>query len=297
VLRLAKLQHGCVHRSQFHAAGFSNKALARRVAHGHFDRLQPDVFLVRRQSPALLERAMAAALELCGNAVIGGRTAASIWGMLDGAPSEIDVTVVGRNAGPRQGVRIRRSQTLTGKDLRWRSGIPLSSPARTLIELAAVLSRIELENALAEARFRSLVRDSELTGALARASSRSGAPALSRLLADMHAQGADPARTRSVYEQKLLQLIRDAELPKPFTNARVEGHVVDMIWPAQRLIVEFDGFAYHSDRKAFETDRRRDQDLVAAGYRVIRITARQLDQTPFAVVARLSQALRPHVTA
>jgi very-short-patch-repair endonuclease len=297
VLRLAKLQHGCVHRSQFHAAGFSNKALARRVAHGRLDRLQPDVFLVKRQSPALLERAMAAALEFRGDAVVGGLAAARIWRMVDEAPSEIDVTVAGRNAAPRHGVQVRRVKTLARNDVRWRTGIPLTSPARTLIELGAVLDPLELENALAETLVHRLARAPEIAAAIQRAHRFTGIPMLRQLLSYSQDSGAAPARTRSVYERKLLKLIAAAQLPRPVTNVPVEGHVVDMFWPAQRLVVEFDGFAYHSGRRAFEHDRLRDQDLVAAGYRVIRITARQLDQTPFAVIARLAQALRPHATS
>jgi very-short-patch-repair endonuclease len=234
---------------------------------------------------------MAAALEFRGDAAVGGLAAASIWRMIDEAPSEIDVTVVGRNAAPRRGVQVRRINALSRKDIRWRSGIPLTSPARTLIELGGFLDPMELENALAETMVRGLARESEIAAAMQRAPRPAGIAVLRRLLADPNEPGAGPARTRSVYERKLLQLIAEAELPRPVTNVPVEGHVVDMFWPAQRLVVEFDGFAYHSDRQAFETDRLRDQDLVAAGYRVIRITARQLDHAPFAVIARLAQAV------
>jgi very-short-patch-repair endonuclease len=234
---------------------------------------------------------MAAALQLRGDAAVGGLAAAAIWGIVERAPTDIELTLVGRNANSKPGVRIRRVATLSRKDVRSRSAIPLTSPARTLIDLGAALVPIDLENALAEARFRSLVRDSEIADALARAPTRSGTSALRQLLSYTQDREAAPARTRSTYERILLKLIADAELPRPVTNVPVEGHVVDMFWPAQRLVVEFDGFAYHSDRQAFENDRLRDQDLVAAGYRVIRITARQLDHTPLAVIARLSKAL------
>jgi very-short-patch-repair endonuclease len=99
------------------------------------------------------------------------------------------------------------------------------------------------------------------------------------------------ARTRSYYERKLLALIAEAGLPRPLTNHRVAGHEVDMVWLDRKLVLEFDGRKFHSDRRAFETDRRRDQDLVAAGYRVIRITARQLEREPLALIARLAAAL------
>ena len=85
--------------------------------------------------------------------------------------------------------------------------------------------------------------------------------------------------------------MRSAGLPRPETNVRVEGHEVDAIWREQRLIVEFDGYATHGTRRSFEEDRRRDQQLVAKGWRVVRITWRQLTDEPIAVVARLAAAL------
>jgi very-short-patch-repair endonuclease len=90
----------------------------------------------------------------------------------------------------------------------------------------------------------------------------------------------------------MLELIRAARLPPPRTNAHVNGHEVDLLWPDQRLIVEIDGFAFHSTRRAFEHDRARDQQLQAAGYRVIRITWRQLQHQPEALVATLAAALQ-----
>ncbi len=104
-------------------------------------------------------------------------------------------------------------------------------------------------------------------------------------------RGDAPTLTRSKYERKLLRLIRAAELPRPQVNASVEGMEVDFFWPAQRLVAEFDGFAYHSDRQAFEHDRLRDQRLIAAGNRVMRITARQLDNAIEALIARLAVAI------
>ena len=88
-----------------------------------------------------------------------------------------------------------------------------------------------------------------------------------------------------------MKLIRAAELPPPEVNARVGGFEVDFLWREQRLVVEVDGFRYHSSRAAFERDRRRDAALAAAGYRVIRVTWRQLVEGPEAVVARIAAAL------
>jgi very-short-patch-repair endonuclease len=101
----------------------------------------------------------------------------------------------------------------------------------------------------------------------------------------------EPALTRSEAERRLLALIRAARLPRPETNVRVEGYEVDFLWRPQRLIVEVDGFAYHSSRHAFERDRARDAALQAAGYRVVRFTWRQIAYDSHALVAQLSRLL------
>jgi very-short-patch-repair endonuclease len=101
----------------------------------------------------------------------------------------------------------------------------------------------------------------------------------------------EPQITRSEGERRLRALIRAARLSRPHTNTSVGGWEVDAVWQAQRLVVEVDGFAYHGNRAAFERDRRRDAALVAAGYRVIRITWRQLVDEPHAVVALLARLL------
>ena len=97
--------------------------------------------------------------------------------------------------------------------------------------------------------------------------------------------------TRSEAERRLLALIRRAGLPTPRTNVEVRGHEVDLYWPEQRLVVEFDGWAYHSTRAAFERDRLKDAELQLAGERVIRVTHRQLTRRPEALVARFATGL------
>src|SRR4051812_23175674 len=101
----------------------------------------------------------------------------------------------------------------------------------------------------------------------------------------------DPTLTRSEAERNLVDLIRKAGLPPPETNTRIAGHEVDAVWRARRLVVEVDGYAYHGTRAAFERDRRRDADLQAAGFRVLRITWRRLQDEPLAVAAALGVLL------
>ena len=103
----------------------------------------------------------------------------------------------------------------------------------------------------------------------------------------------EPRLTRSEAERRLLKLIRAAKLPLPVTNTRVAGWEVDAFWPRHRLVVEVDGYAYHGNRAAFERDRRKDAALIAAGYRVVRVTWRQIADEPHVVVALLARLLPP----
>lgn len=123
---------------------------------------------------------------------------------------------------------------------------------------------------------------------LARASAgRRGTRSLLRLL-DFE---AGPALTRSVAEDRLLALVREAGLPAPQVNTRVRGHLVDFLWAAERVVVEVDGYRFHSSRASFERDRLRDAEVEEAGLWVIRVTWRQLTEKPLALVARLARAL------
>jgi very-short-patch-repair endonuclease len=215
-----------------------------------------------------------------------------LWGLIEREEGETEVglTVIGRDRRSRGGMRVYRVASLDPADIRHRHGLPVTSPARTVIDLAATETRLVLENVYAECRRRGLARDREIRAALDRARRRVGTGRV-RAMLQATARGESPAVTRSKAERMLLELIRAAELPPPAANASVCGHMVDLHWPEQRVIVEFDGWETHGRRRSFETDRRRDQRLVAAGYRVIRITWRQLVNEPYAVIARLAAAL------
>ncbi len=214
-------------------------------------------------------------------------SAASLWRLIAQGPGELDVTVPGRDPGRKPGIRIHCVTKLDPRDVRRLKGIPITTPARTILDLAAVVPSRELERALAEASARRLVRRSELLSLIARVGPRPGVPALRAMLE----LGSTPALTRSEAEERFLALVRAAELPPPEANVRIGPHEVDFLWPDQRLVVEIDGFQYHSSRATFERDRRRDADLAAQGYRVIRVTWRLMVDRPEAAVARIAAAL------
>ena len=151
--------------------------------------------------------------------------------------------------------------------------------------MALEATALELERAIADALRRRLVTRRALDAELARG--RPGSAAVRSVLE----LEKGPALTRSEAERRLLALIRAAELPAPEHNVRVHGSEVDMFWREQGLVVEVDGYAFHSARDAFERDRIRDARLVASGIRVLRVTWRRLTAKPHAIVADLAQSL------
>jgi very-short-patch-repair endonuclease len=165
--------------------------------------------------------------------------------------------------------------------------LPLTGPARTLLDLAAEVSDSELEEAVAAGVMRRLASADEIRAAISRTPGRKGASRLARLLD----AGATSGFTRSKAERRMRELLRAAELPQPQANAPLLGYVADFLWAEHKLVVEVDGYRFHSDRAAFERDRRRDQVFAAAGYTVVRVTWAQLSNEPLAVVARIAQSL------
>jgi very-short-patch-repair endonuclease len=157
------------------------------------------------------------------------------------------------------------------------------------VDLAEHSPEREIERAVDEGITRRLVTPASIAAAVQRLRGRRGASRLEALLK----RDIEPAFTRSEAEERLLALIRESGLPTPEVNAIVGQHVVDFVWRDRGLIAETDGYRFHSTRSAFERDRARDAELMAADFRVIRITWRQLEAEPLAIVARLAQALRP----
>jgi hypothetical protein len=247
------------------------------------------VYLVGHDALAPFAWEMAAALSYRGWAVLSHRSAAAVWKLIPEPPRRVDLTVVGRDARSRPELRITTTKVLhPPRDFRWRDGLPVTSPARTMIDLAGCVDAdLEVERALAELRVLGLARDSELRAAMDRCPHRKGVGPLGALMDSEQA----PALTRSEAERRMLALCQRAGLPRPVVGARPCGFPVDFLWPPAQLVVEVDGLTFHGHRRAFENDRRRDQILVAAGYRVIRVTWRQITHEPLAVIARLAQAL------
>lgn len=287
IVALAARQHGVVTRAQLLAAGAPAHAIDYRVEKGRLERLHSGVYRVGPLR-APHERNMAAVLACGATAVLSHRSAAAAWDLLP-RPTDDPVAVSVRRGRPTPGpaVRVHRVSDLHRDETTVREGIPITTPARTILDVAASAGTWEIEQAVARAERAGLADSERMKALLARHPRRPGTRALRALL--IRATG--PAFTRSEAESRFLGLVRRARLPSPESNVRVKGWEVDFLWRRERLIVEIDGFAYHSSARAFERDRLRDGVLAAAGYRVVRCTWRQLTREPEALLVRIAQAL------
>jgi very-short-patch-repair endonuclease len=279
--------HGVVARDQLIAGGVARTLIDNRVGARWLRPLYRGVYAV---GPVQSDDApyLAAVLACGGGAVLGVQPAGYLWRMIRQEPrGPIDVLVPLPRCPRHRGIRVHRVQPLPPDEVTRFRNIPVTTPARTLLDLATVLPIRELEQAIALAERNHAGTERRLVSLLARYPSRAGTPTLRELLD----RSPKPALTRSEAEELFLGLVRKAGLPVPETNVPVHGYELDFLWREQRLAVEIDGFAFHGDRAAFEADRRRDADLAAQGIQVVRITWRRIANTPEAVLVQLVQAL------
>jgi very-short-patch-repair endonuclease len=292
IAAIAERQYGVVSRAQLLAAGIGPGAIATRLGHQRLHRLHRGVYAVGHTALAPRAREMAAVLACWPGALVTHRTAAgSIWQLVEPLADPIELTVSAGHRNRRPELRVHCSRRLVAEDLAVVHGIPATSAARTVVDLAEDVPDRYLERAFDEAVTRKLATTASIAAAVQRLPGRRGAGRLKALLE----RDREPAFTRSEAEERLLALIREAGLPPPEVNGRFGRHMVDFAWRDRRLIVETDGYRFHSTPTAFERDRIRDAELTGAGFRVIRVTWRQLDTEPLAVVARLAGALVPRV--
>ena len=246
------------------ALGVGEAAIDRRVAASRLHRLHRGVFAVGHTVLTVEGRWMAATLATGG--VLSHATAAAAWEL---RPRSGAIHVIAKSGGRRAGLKVHRSRTIDATDTTTHRNIPITTPARTIIDLARTLKGRPLEQALDRAEQRRLLDFAELHN-------RPIPPSLQAVLS-LYTAGTP---TRSELEERFLALCDDHGIPRPETNARIEGHEVDFVWRDRRLIVEVDGYAYHRSPTAFEADRERDVDLAQAGWRVLRFTWNQITRRP-----------------
>ena len=164
----------------------------------------------------------------------------------------------------------------------WHNRLPVTPPAQTLLDMAAGVRFTVLRGALAEAEYLRLVTVDDVAAVLGR-----GKPGSATLRVALETHRPELARTRSELEEKFVLLCERHSLTPPAVNVWVANWLVDAVWFGQQLAVELDGRAAHSTARTIENDHRRDLDLRAAGYTVLRYTWRQITRDPERVIADL----------
>lgn len=289
VSELATRQHGVFGLWQLAGLGLSVRAVQHRASNGRLHRIHRGVYSLT--PPDLLGykgRFMAAVLAAGPGAVLSHREAAHLQNLRSTSRRGIDVTVPRDVRRTIEGVTVHRSRTLTEpqRDVTVVEAIPCTTTARTLLDLAGVVALSQVERALNQAEILHVFDLHALEDQIER---NANTPPASRLRQALSTYAPEAAPTESPLEDGFVTLLRAAGLPEPERQVwfEVDGEDpfrVDFLWRQERIVLEADSRRFHLTTQAFETDRRRDQLLVKAGWRVIRVTWRQLEQRPHEVV-------------
>jgi very-short-patch-repair endonuclease len=287
IAELAAEQWGVLSLAELRRCGVSRDGAADRVRNGRLHRIHRGVFAVGHANLPLEGRFLAA-VKACGdNAVLSHLSAAALWGFVPWDDRHPEVTVPGTATRRHARIRVHRSRTLRPEDITRHRSIPITSPARTLLDLSSVLRHDPLRRAVRQAQSLRLVSPR----ALLDVAPRSGQ--LARILA------TGPAPTRSELEDAVLDLILQGGLQRPDVNVPLvlggRRVIPDFRWPAQHLVVEADGAAWHDHRLAREDDAERQAFLEAHGERVVRVTWEQAIARRSQTLARIRAAGAPRV--
>ncbi len=287
IAQIARLQRGRVARRQLLAAGVSASTVGWLVSrHRLIPRLR-GVFIVGHTARVELDRETEALLAVRDGAALSHFSAAALWGLCAAGP-EVEVVVADARSSRMPGVRVHRSRILHSRDVRLKHALPVTSPSRTLLDLAPTATDRQLELAFDRGITERTLSPSHVAELLTRAGGHRGRARLAALL-DQERDAS--TMTRSDAEERMLALIRRAGLPEPHVNAAYGPYTLDFYWPQARFVVEIDGYQYHSSRYRFERDRRKDNDLRRAHLEVMRTVRRDITDRSHALIADITRAL------
>ena len=232
-----------------------------------------------------VESSYLAAVRACGErALLSGRAAAYLWGLIKGSPPPPEVTAPTQRRVP--GVRTRRAKSgIDRRDATTCRGIPITTVPRTIVDLAATLPPPDLARAVHEAVVRHKIKPHHVEAVLGRSPNAPGATTLRRVLR------GDERVLLSQLEHAFIELLRANNLPLPQTNRHKGAHWVDCRWPERKLTIELDSYAFHHTRHAWEQDRRREREAYARGDQFRRYTWGDVFERPEATAAELRQLL------
>jgi very-short-patch-repair endonuclease len=280
---IATGQKGLATRAQLLAAGITLQQIRRRLETGALFVEFPGVYRVGHRAPNTETRYLAAVLACGPEALLAGRAAGHLHGLLKHPPSM--PVVLTRTERRIPGVRTRRARSLDPRDATKRNGIPVTTVPRTLVDLAAELTDPELARACHEAGVKYRTTPKQVGEVLQRRRGSPGAGKLRRVI-----QG-DVKVTLSKMESRFLNVLRAHGLPLPITNRPAGAHRVDCRWPEHRLTVELDSYRFHNTRHAWEADRRREREAHARGDQLRRYTYGDVFEDPVPMLNELRPLL------
>lgn len=288
---VAAAQEGLVTTGQLRAAGLSREAVSRWVKTGRLYPVLRTVFALGHRASGPRARLRAVVLACGPGTVISHRSAAWLLGLRETNPVVVDVICPGQAGRKVDGIRVHVVPYPAPSEVRTAYGIPCTTVARTFVDLAGSSGVEKLREAVERAATGKKLDIAAVEAVLANGPRRRGAPCLRGVLDEWRpvAETARYSTVRSLFEAKLLPLIAAAGLPIPQVNARVHTAErvleVDLLWPEQRFVVEADSRRHHAIEVAFERDHKRTRELVAADYRVLRVSWREAEREPDAVFA------------
>ncbi|MBV9425558.1 MAG: hypothetical protein JOZ98_21810 [Solirubrobacterales bacterium] len=277
-------QHGIVTREQLLAVGLNDDGIGYRVELGRLHRVHPGVYSVGKPARTAVERAAAAVLACGPGAALSHGSALALWGFAKVWPRKVHVTVPGDRRRP--GITVHRSRTLTPQDIKVQLGIRVTSFARTVLDCSPELGDKRLTRIVNDARREGYIHLESLAETVARSPRHPGAVRLRQFVEDP----TNPSR--SDFEDEFLPFCERFGLPRPELNTIVAGREVDAYFAAEGVIVELDGWGFHSSRDVFESDRDKDADAAALGLATVRITKQRVRQTPAKEASRLDAILK-----
>jgi very-short-patch-repair endonuclease len=290
VAPLAARQHGVVSVKQLYCLGLSDRQVRKRLSAGSLHRLHRGVYAVGHLPLTHEGRWLAAVLALGEGAVLSHQAAGELWRLQPQRKGRAVDVIVPKSSGrrPRIGIAIHRATDLRPQECTLHCRIPVTTPARTLLDLGTILPRRKLERAVDEAERLGICTEDDLEEIVSAHFGRAGAGTL-RTLLNEHRAGS--TATRNDFEERFLALCRRYRLPQPDVNVPLLDYVVDFLWPSARLVVEVDGRATHGTRRAFQADRDRDGRLAVVGYQVLRFTWFDVTRRPAVVADRVRRML------
>lgn len=287
---LAVERHRIVSTRALAALGFSPTRVSQRVAEGRLTRLHRGVYLVGPGRPSLRGKWLAAVIACGDGAAMSHRHGAMLWDMRRTDRASVDVTVPGSARRKHDGITVHRTRSLHSDDITVIDGIPVTSPERTLLDLAEVVSPHQLQRAYEQAEKLRIIDHAKLRALVERSNGRRG---LKHLLPLLDYDPTPATEAWSELERLFHDLVRESGLPPYQRNVAVDGDLspVDAYWPDARLVVELQSYEHHSGKDAFERDHEKRARLMAAGHAVLTLTHAQVTGEATEMVATIEALL------